>query len=121
MKDQLQTVVVRVVASELDRRAKPMEQAIRDLQQRASSIESGGVSLTTEALVPIQHAVASVSASSDRVSARVDTLASRVTGREAAHEQLDDAIRLLRADVQAIQSQLGQLLAIVERLGATTK
>jgi prefoldin subunit 5 len=121
MKDQLQTVVVRVVASELDRRAKPMEQAIRDLQQRASSIESGGVSLTTEALVPIQHAVAAVTAGNDRLGGRIDALNGRLTGREAAHEQLDDAIRSLRSDVTAIQSQLGQLLAVVERLGASTK
>jgi hypothetical protein len=45
MKDQVQQVVVRVVASELDRRARPLEQAIRDLQQRATNIEAGGVTL----------------------------------------------------------------------------
>jgi prefoldin subunit 5 len=119
MKDQVQQVVVRVVASELDRRARPMEQAIRDLQQRATSIEAGGVTLTTEALVPIQHTVAAVTANNDRVSAQLDLLAARVTAREAADEQLDDALRVLRADVSAIQNQLGQLLAVVERLSSS--
>ncbi len=119
MKDQVQQVVVRVVASELDRRARPMEQAIRDLQQRAASIEAGGVTLTTEALVPIQHSVAAVTANNDRVSAQLDLLAARITAREAAHEQLDDALRALRADVSAMQNQLGQLLAVVERLSAS--
>ncbi len=121
MKDQVQQVVVRVVASELDRRAQPLEQAIRDLQQRASNIEAGGVTLTTDALVPIQHSVASVTANNDRVSGHLNLLTTRVTAREAADKQLDDAVRTLRADVTAIQQQLGQLIALVERLSASIK
>jgi prefoldin subunit 5 len=121
MKDQVQQVVVRVVASELDRRARPLEQAIRDLQQRASTIESSGVTLTTEALVPIQHSVAAVTANNDRVSSSLEGLAARVTAREAADEQLDDAMRILRSDVTALQQQMGQLLSLVERLSASIK
>jgi chromosome segregation ATPase len=121
MKDQVQQVVVRVVASELDRRARPMEQAIRDLQQRASNIEAGGVSLTTDALVPIQHSVAAVTANNDRVSAKLELLSARVLAREAADEQLDDAVRSLRSDVGALQQQLSQLISSVERLSASIK
>lgn len=118
MKDQLQQAAVRIVASELDRRAKPIEQAVRDLQQRVRSVESGEVTLSADALVPVHHAIASVTAGQDRVGAAVELLNGRVTARELADEQLDDAVRALRSDVAAIQSQLAQLVALVERIGA---
>lgn len=118
MKDQLQQAAVRIVASELDRRAKPIEQAVRDLQQRVRSVESGEVTSSADALVPVHHAIASVTVGQDRVGAAVELLNGRVTARELADEQLDDAVRALRCDVAAIQSQLAQLVALVERIGA---
>ncbi len=120
MKDQFQQAAVRVVASELDRRAKPIEQAVRDLQQRVRSVEAGDVALSADALVPVHHAIASATAAQDRVGAAVELLNGRVSARELADEQLDDAVRLLRADVTAIQSQLAQLLALVERIGGAS-
>jgi hypothetical protein len=121
MKDQVQQVVVRVVASELDRRARPLEHAIRDLQQRASNIEAGGVTLTTDALVPIQHSVAAVTANNDRVGGNLELLTARVATTEAAEAHLDDVVRGLQADISALQQQMGQLISLVERLSASIK
>ncbi len=120
MKDQFQQAAVRVVASELDRRAKPIEQAVRDLQTRLRAVEAGEVTLSAGALVPIQHAVATVTAGQDRLGGSIELLNGRVSARELADEQLADSVRVLRADVTAIQNQLGQLLALVERLGGST-
>jgi chromosome segregation ATPase len=119
MKDQVQQAAVRVVASELDRRAKPIEQAVRDMQARLRNIEAGELAMSSQSLAPIQHAIASVTAGQDRISSSVDALAARVSARELADERLDDAVRLLRADVEAIQRQLAQLVGVVERIGST--
>jgi chromosome segregation ATPase len=116
MRDQVQKAGVRVIASELDRRAKPIEQALRDLQARIVAIEQR--ESDPEVARQLRQIVGTMSAAQDRLGGRVDELGSRMAAREAAHEQLDDALRSLRLDVSAMQSQMAQALALLEQLAS---
>jgi chromosome segregation ATPase len=116
VKDQVQQAAVRVVASELDRRAKPLEHAIRDLQQRVGKVEEGGVAKHDPAL---QLAVANLSAASQRHTTQLSDLASRVAGADISRGALSDDVRALRADVDALQTQLEQLVGVLQRLTAS--
>jgi uncharacterized coiled-coil protein SlyX len=115
MKEQVQQAAVRVVASELDRRAKPLEQAVRELQQRVGVIESTGVSKVAPETA---QAVASLSAGAQRLNGQFNDLASRVAGTQLTHESLTDAVAGLQLDMKAMQVQMAQLFAALERLSS---
>jgi hypothetical protein len=115
VKDQVQQAAVRVVASEMDRRAKPIEQAIRDLQHRVGKVEEGGVATHDPAL---QLAVANLSASSHRQTEQLSDLASRLAGADLSRGVLAEDVRALRADVAALQTQMEQLVGVLQRLTA---
>jgi uncharacterized coiled-coil protein SlyX len=115
MKEQVQQAAIRVVASELDRRAKPIEQAVRDLQQRVGTIESTGVSKVAPETA---QAVAALSAGAERMNNQFHDLASRVAGTQLTHEALSDAVTGLQNDVRALQGQMAQLFAALERLSS---
>jgi polyhydroxyalkanoate synthesis regulator phasin len=116
MKDQVQQAAVRVVASELDRRAKPLEAAIQELQRRVSKVEDGGAAKADPAL---SLAVASLSAAEQRQSSHLAEASGRIAGIDLNQRALREEVQAIRADVTALQQQVTNLVAVLERLAAS--
>ena len=118
LRNNVQKGVIRVIASELDRRSAALEQALVDLTARVESmaVEARDHRSATDAMLhrALEH-VNEVARQQDRLSARAEELAGRVRAREAVDVELAEAISDMRADVTAAQSALSSITAILDR------
>ena len=111
----LQKTTVRVIASELDRRAAPLEQAIRDLQARQQTLDADRAAFQTQ-VDSIRALKSELSAAHDRLQVRLDQSAARMNGIDDSVRAHDTDVAQLRFDLAAAQQSLADLTGVLERL-----
>ncbi len=111
-RQNVQKAAVRVIASELDRRSGSLEQALRDVREQMNEVAAA--SATRDAsLAQMRSMLNNLSASHERITARLDQLGGQMTAREQADFSLDDAVRSLRFDLDATSTTVADLQTMI--------
>ena len=113
MKSSVQQAAVRVIASELDRRAAPLEQAVRDTNVRLNHQAESDAALK-KLLGAIQAQIGAVAAAQDRIAARLDDLGERVRRTEDLGRAHAAELARIRLDVDAVGAGLAEITSVVE-------
>jgi chromosome segregation ATPase len=111
----VQKATVRVIASELDRRAVPLEEAIRDLQQHIVRLDAGLESQRAE-FESLKAMRANLNAAHDRMQSRLDEAVTRMNHNDDASRLNQSEIAQLRFDLEAARRSLADLTGVLERL-----
>jgi chromosome segregation ATPase len=113
-KGTAQKAAVRVIASELDRRSGPLEQAIRDLTTRMDALAAEQTSSLVELrrhVAALQTQVGDLQRTQASALRATEELAGRVRAREVDANQLDVALRGIQAELLTTQEDLSRLHA----------
>jgi chromosome segregation ATPase len=110
-KDTVQKAVVRVIASELDRRSGPLERAITDVAahvQAVSAEHDGALAELRRQVSGLQQQLADIQQTQQRILPLLDELAARMRAREADAELVDSAVRGLQSELLDVQGALAR-------------
>jgi chromosome segregation ATPase len=113
-KGTVQKAAVRVVASELDRRSGPLEQAIRDLTARMDLLAADSFAAAAELrrhVAGLQAQVGDLQRAHAAAGKAMEELAGRVRAREVDANYVDAALRTLQAELLTTQEDLSRLHA----------
>jgi chromosome segregation ATPase len=111
----VQKATVRVIASELDRRAAPVEEAIRDLQQHVIRIDAALEAQRGE-MESLRSMRGTINAAHERLQARLDEAVTRMNTNDDAARLNQSEINQLRFDLEAARRSLADLTGVLERL-----
>lgn len=119
MRALVQKAVVRVIASELDRRSAALERAVIDAHTRMDQLTeqaAASAELAKSARSAAQNMLQSLGAAHERLAARVDELSERVRRGEDVDRAHLAELEQLRFDVRDAQAGLGDVTGVLERL-----
>jgi chromosome segregation ATPase len=111
----VQKATVRVIASELDRRSLPVEEAIRDLQQHVIRIDAALETQRAE-MESLRVMRGTINAAHERLQARLDEAVNRMNGNDDAARLNQSELTQLRFDLEAARRSLADLTGVLERL-----
>lgn len=111
----VQKATVRVIASELDRRSIPIEDAIRDLQQHIVRLDAA-LDAQQKEFESLRNMRANINAAHERMQARLDEAVTRMNTNDDVGRAHEIDIAQLRFDLDAAQRSLSDLTGVLERL-----
>ncbi len=111
----VQKVTVRVIASELDRRSVPIQEAIRDLQQHVVRIDAAHETQRVE-IESLRVMRGTINAAHERLQARLDEAVTRMNTNDDAARVNQSELTQLRFDLEAARRSLADLTGVLERL-----
>jgi chromosome segregation ATPase len=111
----VQKATVRVIASELDRRSGPVDQAIRDLQQHVQRIDAAFETQRLE-IESLRSMRGTINAAHERLQARLDEAVVRMNTNDDAARLNQTELTQLRFDLEAARRSLADLTGVLERL-----
>lgn len=111
----VQKATVRVIASELDRRAAPTEDALRDLQHHVVRLDAA-LDAQQKEFESLRTMRANINAAHERLQARLDEAVTRMNTNDDVGRAHDVDISQLRFDLEAARTSLGELSCVLERL-----
>ncbi len=111
----MQKATVRVIASELDRRSTPIEEALRDLQQQVVRLDAA-LDAQQKEFESLRTMRANINAAHERLQARLDEAVTRMNANDDVGRSHDVEIAQLRFDLEAARISLGELTGVLERL-----
>jgi chromosome segregation ATPase len=111
----VQKATVRVIASELDRRSAPVEEAIRDLQQHVIRIDAAIETQRVE-MESLRAMRGTINAAHERLQARLDEAVLRMNTNDDAARLNQSELAQLRFDLEAARRSLADLTGVLERL-----
>jgi chromosome segregation ATPase len=111
----VQKATVRVIASELDRRSGPVDQAIRDLQQHVQRIDATFETQRLE-IESLRLMRGTINAAHERLQARLDEAVLRMNTNDDAARLNQTELTQLRFDLEAARRSLADLTGVLERL-----
>ncbi len=111
----VQKATVRVIASELDRRAAPTEDALRDLQHHVVRLDAA-LDAQQKEFESLRTMRANINAAHERLQARLDEAVTRMNTNDDVGRAHDVDISQLRFDLEAARTSLGELSGVLERL-----
>ena len=119
MRAIVQKAVVRVIASELDRRSAVLEQAVVDAHARIDQLTqqaAASAEVARSAQSAAQNMAQNLGAAQERLGARIDELSERVRRGEDVDRAHLAELEQLRFDVRDAQAGLGNVTGVLERL-----